>query len=95
MHETSGLCRTIWLRTDRPVVPANTVDWRHLLAVQTALSGGVFSAADAKRAEFYELEIAGYWYYIHIPIRIAGVYLVAVRRRCAADDVRAVGAVYV
>jgi hypothetical protein len=87
MHETTGIRQAIWLRTDRPVVPTNTVDWRHLLAVQNALAAGVFAIADGKRSEFYEIEIADYWYYIHIPSRIAGVYLVgAGRKRCADAD---------
>src|SRR5262245_47652622 len=81
MSEISGACRTIWLRTDRPVVPTNTADWHHLLAVQSALHEGVFAVADVKRSEFYELEIEDTWYYIHIPSRIAGVYLIAAFRK--------------
>ena len=89
MHEISEVCRTIWLRTDRSVVPTNTADWHHLLVVQDALHHGIFAIADVKRPEFFEIEIEDIWYYIHIPSRIAGVYLVAARLRgCAPSDRR-------
>jgi hypothetical protein len=81
MHEISGVYRTIWLRTDRSVVPTNTADWHHLLTVQGALCQGVFAIADDKRPEFYEIEIEDNWYYIHIPSRIGGVYLIAAERK--------------
>jgi hypothetical protein len=81
MHKTSETSRTIWLRTDRAVIPTNTADWHHLLPVQDALHRGVFATSDVKRPEFYQLEIDGYLYYIHIPSRIAGVYLIAAARR--------------
>src|SRR5262245_54433864 len=81
MTEISKVCRTIWLRTDRPVIPTNTANWHHLLEVQTALHQGVFATADIKRREFYEIEIEDNWYYIHIPSRIAGVYLIAARQK--------------
>jgi hypothetical protein len=80
MREISGACRTIWLRTDRPVVPTNTASWHHLPAVENALHQGIFAVAD-KRPEFYEIEIEDYWYYIHIPNRIAGVYLLLAGRK--------------
>ena len=81
MHEISGVYRTIWLRTDRSVVPTNTADWHHLLTVQNALCQGIFAVADVKRPEFYEIEIEDKWYYIHIPSRIGGVYLIAAERK--------------
>jgi hypothetical protein len=37
-----------------------------------------------KRHEFYEIEVADTWYYIHIPSRIPGVYLIAAGRRSSA-----------
>src|SRR5215470_2569852 len=80
MQKTSSISRTIWVRTDRPVIPTNTADWRHLLAVQNALQDGVLAIADSKRPEFFEVEIENNWYYLHIPTRIAGVYLIAARR---------------
>jgi hypothetical protein len=79
--------KTIWVRTDRPVIPTNTADWRQLLAVQNALQEGTLAIADPKRPEFFEVEIEDNWYYIHIPSRIAGVYLIAARRMSpAAND---------
>ena len=81
MNEISGVCRTIWLRTDRSVVPTNTAGWHHLLTVQNALYQGIFALADVKRPEFYEIEIEDTRYYIHIPSRIGGVYLIAADRK--------------
>jgi len=80
MHEIARVARTIWLRTDRPVVPTNTMDWRHLPEIQNALHQGLFAIRDMKRREFYEIEVADNWYYIHIPSRITGVYLIAAGR---------------
>jgi hypothetical protein len=80
MHEISRISPTIWVRTDRPVVPTKTADWHHLLEVQNALQQGVFAIGDSKRPEFFEIEIRDNWYYIHIPSRIGGVYLIAANR---------------
>ena len=89
MHKTSCIARTVWLRTDRAVVPTNTADWHHLLGVEAALHRGVFATPDAKRPEFYDFEVEGNWYYVHIPSRIAGVYLIAARRTsCATASIR-------
>ena len=79
--------RTIWLRTDRPVVPTKTADWHHLPAIENALHQGLFAIRDMKRAEFYEIEVADNWYYIHIPSRIAGVYLIAARRKSSVKRI--------
>ena len=87
MHEIARVARTIWLRTDRPVVPTNTTDWHQLPAIQNALHHGLFALKDMKRAEFYEIEIADHWYYIHIPSRIAGVYLIGAGRKSAAKQI--------
>src|SRR5262245_9712068 len=94
MHDISTVSRTIWLRTNRPVVPTNTANWRDLLAVQNALQQGLFAHADIKRPEFYEMEIDDNWYYVHVPSRIAGVYLIAAGRRLGATvlDAAAAGA---
>jgi hypothetical protein len=81
MHEIAKVSKTIWLRTDRPVVPTKTTDWHHLPAIENALQQGLFAIRDMKRAEFYEIEVADNWYYIHIPSRIAGVYLIAAGRK--------------
>ena len=86
MQKTSRISRTIWVRTDRPVIPTNTADWHHLLAVENALQQGIFAVADSKRPEFFEIEIEDSWYYIHIPSRIAGVYLIAARRMSPTTD---------
>jgi hypothetical protein len=74
-----------WLRTDNPVVPINPSTWSHLREVETALHLGVAATADAKRPGFYEIEVGDYWYYIHIPNRITGVYLVAAGKKVISD----------
>jgi len=44
---------------------------------------------DMTRREFYEIEVDDMWYYIHIPSRIGGVYLIAAgRNRCARPIAR-------
>jgi hypothetical protein len=84
MHEIAKVARTIWLRTDRVVVLTKTTDWHHLPAIENALHQGLFAIRDMKRPEFYEIEVADNWYYIHIPSRIPGVYLIAAGRRSSA-----------
>lgn len=89
MHEILLACRTIWLRSDRPVVPTNTADWHHLPAVERALHQGVFAIRDVKRPEFYEIEVEDAWYYIHISSRIPGVHLIAAgKKQCATAEIR-------
>src|SRR6185503_58964 len=85
MRATYSMPPGIWLRTDHPVVPINPSTWEHLREVESALHLGVSAAADTKRPGFYEIEVGDNWYYIHIPSRIAGVYLVAVGKRSSAD----------
>src|SRR5687767_2008824 len=84
MQSTYKRPGTVWLRTDRPVVPLNDSLWWHLPEVEDALHNGVAAIADAHRREFYEFETAGNWYYIHVPTRITGVYLVAARPKFTA-----------
>jgi hypothetical protein len=80
MDETSRIPRRTWIRSNRAVVATKDVDWRHLLALQTALQEGLFATPDVKRREFFEIEIDAHWYYIHIPSCITGIYLIDVRR---------------
>jgi hypothetical protein len=88
MRATPPKPTSTWLRTDHPVVPVNPSTWEHLREVETALHLGVTATADTKRPGFFELEVGDNWYYIHIPSRIAGVYLVAVGKRpCPARQV--------
>src|SRR5690242_7091572 len=77
MRATYPKPSTTWLRTDHPVVPINPSTCEHLREVEAALHLGVTATADTKRPGFYEIEVGDNWYYIHIPSRIAGVYLVA------------------
>ena len=69
--------KTTWLKTDHTVVSINASMWNHLRAVESALRRGVAGIADSARPGFYEIETGDCWYYIHIPARIARVYLVA------------------
>jgi hypothetical protein len=77
--------RATYLRTDNPVVPINPSTWEHLGKVETALHLGVTATADVKRPGFYEIEVGDNWYYIHIPNRITGVYLVAAGKKLISD----------
>ena len=70
-----------WLKTDQPVVPINPSTWQHQHEVENALRLGVTAIADDKRPGFYEIEVGSNWYYIHIPSRISGVFLVAAGKR--------------
>lgn len=74
-----------WIRTDHPVVPVNPSIWGHLREVEAALHLGVAATADTKRPGFFEIEVGDNWYYIHIPSRIDGVYLVAAGKRLISD----------
>ena len=76
--------RATWLKTDDPVVPINPSTWQHQREVETALRLGVTAVPDDKRPGFYEIQVGTNWYYIHIPSRISGVYLVAVGKRLTA-----------
>jgi hypothetical protein len=59
----------------------NAAMWSHLPQLEATLHRGVRAVADANRAGFYDIEIDNNWYYIHIPSRISGVYLVAAGRK--------------
>ena len=82
--------QTAWLRTSDPVVPVKTSETltaamkNFLSAVHCALAQGVVGIPDRKRLGFYEIEIGDCWYYIHIPDRLARVYLVATGRNSMA-----------
>ena len=80
MSGSSQNPKAVWLRMDRPVVPVDISISNHLEAVEDALSRGVLATADASRPGFYEFEVGDSWYYIHIPCRIVGVYLIAAAR---------------
>ena len=70
---------TIWLRTDRSILRTNTAVTANIRRLETALREGVTATRDVKRPEFYEIEIAGDWYYIHMPGGLSGVYVLRVR----------------
>jgi hypothetical protein len=89
MDVTSRISPTVWLKTDRPVVSTNPAAWSHVGTVQSALQDGVAATVDMKRPEFYEIEVGNDWYYVHIPSRIPGAYLIAVGRKSPADSVAA------
>jgi hypothetical protein len=78
--------QTTWLRTTDPVVPVKSSETitaamkNFLAALHSALAQGVEVIPDRRRLGFYEIEIGDCWYYIHIPDRLARVYLVATGR---------------
>jgi hypothetical protein len=63
----------------------NPSTWDHLHEVENALHHGVAATTDLNRPGFYEIEEGDNWFYIHIPSRITGVYLVAVGKKPATE----------
>lgn len=73
-----SLNTTEWLKSSDPVLPVSgSVASEALSTIGTALSKGVCGIPDLKRTGFYDVEIAGHWFYIHIPVRLPCVYVVA------------------
>jgi len=66
------------------VVPINPSTGEHVREVEAALRRGVTARVDPNREGFYEIEVGHNWFYIHIPSRISGVYLVAAREKLTA-----------
>ena len=63
-----------WLKNSDPVMPVGSSMASDVLStVGTALSKGVCGIPDMKRSGFYDVEIAGRWFYIHM----SKVYVVA------------------
>ena len=67
-----------WLKSSDPVMPVgSSVESDDLSTVETALSKGVCGFPDMKRSGFYDIEISGRWFYIHIPVHLPKIYVVA------------------
>ena len=78
MKAALNLNTSEWLKSSDPVMPVgSSVASEVLSTVETALSKGVCGFPDTKRSGFYDVEIAGRWFYIHIPEHLAKVYVVA------------------
>jgi hypothetical protein len=78
MKAAMSLNTSEWLKSSDPVLPVgSSVGSDVLSTVGTALSKGVCGIPDMKRSGFYDVEIAGRWFYIHIPDRLPRVYVVA------------------
>jgi hypothetical protein len=78
MKAAMSLNTSEWLKSSDPVMPVGTSLASDVLStVGTALSKGVCGIPDMKRSGFYDVEIAGRWFYIHIPARLSKVYVVA------------------
>ena len=76
--QTARTTQTTWLKTSDPVVPVNNSGTKDSLsAVHAALCQGVEGIPDLKRSGFFEIEVGDRWYYIHIPMVMMRVYLVA------------------
>ena len=85
MQATRQTPQTVWLRTNHPVRSIDPSMWNHLAVLESALIRGVAGMSDTKRPGFYEIEVGDNWYYIHIPSRISGVYLISVRQKSPAN----------
>ena len=67
-----------WLKTSDPVLPVgSTLASDAPSTVGAALSKGVCGIPDLKRSGFYDVEISGRWFYIHMPQHLQRVYVVA------------------
>ena len=86
MQTTTSIPPTTWLRTDQPVIPVNPATWDYLSEVENALRQGVTARADISHPGFYEIEIGERWFYVHVPSRLKGVYLVAVENRSTTKE---------
>jgi hypothetical protein len=78
MKAAMSLNTSEWLKSSDPVMPVgSSVESDDLSTVETALSKGVCGIPDLKRSGFYDVEIAGRWFYIHIPYHLSKIYVVA------------------
>jgi len=78
MNATMSLTTSEWLKSSDPVMPVGSSLASDVLPmVKTALSKGVCGVPDLQRSGFYDVEIAGRWFYIHIPCHLPRVYVVA------------------
>ena len=78
MKAAMSLNTSEWLKSSDPVMPVGSSMASDVLStVGTALSKGVCGIPDMKRSGFYDVEIEGRWFYIHIPDRLSKVYVVA------------------
>ena len=69
-----SLTTSEWLKSSDPVMPVgSSVASDVLSTVGTALSKGVCGIPDMKRSGFYDVEISGRWFYIHIPDHLSKV----------------------
>jgi hypothetical protein len=78
MKAAMSLNTSEWLKSSDPVMPVGSSLASDVLStVGTALSKGVCGIPDMKRSGFYDVEISGRWFYIHIPDHLSRVYVVA------------------
>jgi hypothetical protein len=78
MKAAMSLNTSEWLKSSDPVVPVgSSVASDVLSTVGTALSKGVCGIPDVKRSGFYDVEISGRWFYIHLAQNLQRVYVVA------------------
>jgi hypothetical protein len=78
MKATMAMSTGEWLKSSDPVVPVgSSLASDALSTVGAALSKGVCGIPDLKRTGFYDVEVAGRWFYIHFPSHLDRVYVVA------------------
>ena len=72
---------TIWLNTKNyNVVALNTRIASHVPELRNAIRDGVTAYADETRPNFYDVELASGWSYVHVHDDARTVYLVAFSR---------------
>ena len=72
---------TIWLKTrNYNVVALNSRLASHVPELRNALHEGVTACADETRPNFYDVELASGWSYVHVHDGARTVYLVAFSR---------------
>jgi hypothetical protein len=78
MKATMAVTTGEWLKSSDPVIPVGSSVASDVLgSLRAALSRGVAGIPDLKRTGFYDIEIAGRWFYIHIAEHLQRVYVVA------------------
>lgn len=74
----SGTGEQVLLRSWRPVKSFRAFPQEILSALKQALTEGVVAVASSGRAGFFDLDLEGVRFFMHLPSRLPYVYLIAV-----------------
>lgn len=78
MAATSLCTDTIRLQpANYSIVPLNSALAAYIPELDDALIAGLEARPDDNREDFYDIELAGGWYYVHVCEAVRTVYLVA------------------